>query len=314
MTIVPKFISIVGQTSTGKTEKALNLAEIWSKKNQQPVVIISADSKQVYQDLTILSGADVPANFRKTNNSNFTYQFFEHPTLPITLHGTSMLSGNEEWSVGHFHHLVKELINFYPQALFIMVGGTGLYHQQIYNPAETLHIKPNEQLRESLAIKTIGELQAILSNKNLNKLEEMNNSDKNNPRRLIRAIEVADAVITPSHYEKIEPLIQIGLTTNNIEKKINQRITKRLDQGVIKEVKNFDHQHQEQNLQAKATLGYQEIINFINQEISQEKLIELWSLAETQYAKRQMTWWKKQENVQWFDSEKINLAYILESL
>jgi tRNA dimethylallyltransferase len=309
-----KFISIVGQTATGKTAKAFALAELWTNKYHQPVVVISADSKQVYQELTILSGADIPNSFVKKSNSDLTYHFFAHPTLPITLHGTSIINSHEEWSVGHFHHLVKELTNFYPQALFIMVGGTGLYHQQIYNPAETLHIKPNEQLRESLAEKNIGELQAILNNKNTNKLEEMNNSDKNNPRRLVRAIEVADAVITPSHYEKIEPLIQIGLATDNVEEKIQQRVLKRLDQDVVNEIKALETKLENKASLAKSTLGYKEVLQFINQEIDQEKLVELWTLAEVQYAKRQMTWWKKQENITWTNTQKINLKLILDIL
>ncbi|MFZ5437454.1 MAG: tRNA (adenosine(37)-N6)-dimethylallyltransferase [Patescibacteria group bacterium] len=310
----PKFISIVGQTATGKTAKAFALAKLWYQKYHQEVVVISADSKQVFTELTILSGADVPKDFKKKSNENIPYSFFINPDLPISLHGTNNLNGNQEWSVGHFHNLVKKLIENYPKSLFIVVGGTGLYHQQIYHPAETLHVKPNQELREALANNTLAELQVILENRNPEKLANMNNSDRNNPRRLVRAIETIAAEIEPSHYPQIEPLLQIGLTTTNIEEKIRQRVLKRLEQGVIEEVKNFETKYQEPNLQAKATLGYQEILKFINQEINDKQLIEHWTLSETQYAKRQTTWWKKRENIQWSEANKLELAEVISKL
>jgi tRNA dimethylallyltransferase len=315
MTNKPLFISIVGQTATGKTDKAFSLAEIFCKNNpDKEVIVISADSKQVFEDLSILSGADVPKNFKKEINDKYSYPFFSHPNLPIYLHGTSFLSGDQDWSVGHFHNLVKKLIINHPKALFIMVGGTGLYHQQIYHPATTLHIKPNHKLRESLEQKTLVEIQAILENKNLDKYEGMNNSDKNNPRRLIRAIEVTDAKVKPSHYPQVEPICKIGLTTNNIEEKINHRVKKRLNQGVIEEIKNFEKKYPMDTPQTKSTLGYQEILNYINKEISEEELISLWTLSEIQYSKRQNTWWKKREGVEWLNANEVKLENILNKL
>lgn len=310
----PKFISIVGQTATGKTAKAFALAKLWYQKYHHEVVVISADSKQVFTELAILSGADIPNNFKKKNKKNLPYPFFINPNLPIFLHGANCLNGNQEWSVGHFHNLVKKLIENQPESLFIIVGGTGLYHQQIYHPAETLHVKPNQELREALMNNTLAELQVVLENKNPEKLANMNNSDRNNPRRLIRAIETAAVTIEPSHYPQIKPLLQIGLTTTNVEEKIRQRVLKRLEQGVIEEVKNFEAEYRGSNLQAKTTLGYQEILKFINQEISDKQLIEHWTLAETQYAKRQTTWWKKREGIEWFEANKLELTEILNKL
>jgi tRNA dimethylallyltransferase len=304
----PKFISIVGQTATGKTDKAFLLAELWCKKDKEnKAVAISADSKQVYKDLKILSGADVPDGFVKKEN------YFSHPALPIILHGTSNVSGNEEWSVGHFYRLVKELIRKDDdKTLFIVVGGTGLYHQQIYNPSETLSIKPDFKLRKKLENKTVEELQEILEKENKEKLSSMNNSDRNNPRRLIRAIEVGlNKKIIKNN---ISPLIQIGLTTNDVEEKIKQRVLKRLEQGVVEEVKEFEKKYPNKKLQSKATLGYQEIIKFINQEITKEELVDLWTLAESQYARRQNTWWKKINNVEWFEASEISIENILKTI
>jgi len=190
-----------------------------------------------------------------------------------------------------------------------MVGGTGLYHQQAYKPSETLNVKPDFELRKSLEDKTVEELQNILIEKNKDRLLSMNNSDKNNPRRLIRAIEVG--IMKTNNQDNISPIIQVGLTTENVDEKIRQRVIKRLEQGVIEEVKEFEKKYPNNKLQSKATLGYQEIIKFINQKISKEELIDLWTLSESQYARRQNTWWKKINNIEWFEASKISIENIL---
>jgi len=305
----PQIISVVGQTATGKTDKSFLLSELWCKKDEEnKAIVISADSKQVYSELKILSGADIPDDFVKKDNH------YLHPTLPISLYGISNINGREDWSVGHFYRLVKELIekNQDKKTLFIMVGGTGLYHQQVYKPSETLSIKPDFKLRKGLEDKTVEELQNILIEKNKNKLLSMNNSDKNNPRRLIRAIEVGTIKMNEQDY--IFPTMQIGLTTKDVEGKINTRVLKRLEQGVIEEVKKFEKKYPDNKLRSKATLGYQEILKFINQEISKEELIELWTLSESQYARRQNTWWKKIDNVEWFKADEISIENIINKL
>jgi tRNA dimethylallyltransferase len=355
-----QFISIIGQTATGKTDKAFELAELWCKKNPEAkVTVISADSKQVYKELAILTGADVPESFilnktkKEKNNSSFEknnktsnntqnleYPFFSHPTLSISLHGTSILTGNQDWSVGNFHKLTTKLVKNSPTDLFIMVGGTGLYHQQIYSPAETMGVPPNLELRKKLEEKNLEELQEILKIKNSEKLTPMNNSDKNNPRRLIRAIEIANSTQEFKEIEKnsdnknnstafarsnpkTKPLLQLGLTTTDIEEKIHQRVLKRLEQGVVEEVLEFekkypnldkDNSDNKPNIIAKSALGYKEIILFIKKEISEEQLIKLWTTAELQYAKRQTTWWKKRSGVEWVDTASISIPEIIANI
>ncbi|NCN44984.1 MAG: hypothetical protein COU63_00180 [Candidatus Pacebacteria bacterium CG10_big_fil_rev_8_21_14_0_10_36_11] len=314
----PLFISLVGQTATGKTEKALSLA---NKLHQQfpnyKIALISADSKQVFSELAILTGADIPKNWLKKKNDSLTYQYFAHQKLPITLHGTSILTGDKEWSVGHFHNLVINLVANLTETIFIIVGGTGLYHQQIYQPAATLHQQPNEKLRTELETKTLEELQNQLIESDPNKLIAMNNSDLNNPRRLIRAIEIS---LSPkdnpknNNIKKIIPTIQIGLTTENLEEKIALRVKKRIEQQVIEEIKNFEKNYSTENLIAKASLGYQEINQYLKNEIDQEKMIELWTTSEIQYARRQMTWWKKQTQITWQTAEEFSIELIINKI
>lgn len=312
----PFCISLVGQTATGKTAHALRIAENWLEKNpQKKVCLISADSKQVFAELPILTGADIPTDYQQTSRSETLYPFLRHNSLNIEIHGVSCVSGNQEWSVGHFYRLVENLVHTQPESFFIVVGGTGLYHQQIFNPAETLFITPNEILRAELEQLPLEQLQEKLKEENEEKWSAMNHSDQNNPRRLIRAIEVERAKNEEdAPFEKklplLEPAHQIGLTGKDVETKIHERVLKRLEQGVLEEVKNFEEKYPEPNLIAKSALGYQEILQFLAGSIQKEALISLWTTAEIHYSKRQTTWWKKQKSVEWYPTETFSLEKV----
>lgn len=312
----PFCISLVGQTATGKTAHALRIAENWLEKNpKKKVCLISADSKQVFAELPILTGADIPTNYQQISNSETLYPFLRHNSLNIEIHGVGCVPGNQEWSVGHFYRLVENLVQTQPESFFILVGGTGLYHQQIFNPAETLFITPNEPLRTELEQLSLETLQEKLKKENKEKWSAMNHSDQKNPRRLIRAIEIEAAKNTQdSSFEKqlplLEPTHQIGLTGSDVETKIQTRVMKRLEQGVIEEVRKFEEKYPEPNLIAKSALGYQEILQFLAGSIQKEELITLWTTAEIQYSKRQTTWWKKQKSVEWYPTETFSLEKV----
>ncbi len=117
-----------------------------------------------------------------------------------------------------------------------------------------------------------------------------------------------------SSFEKntplLEPAHQIGLMGSDVETKIKERVLKRLEQGVVKEIENFEEKYPEPNLMAKSALGYQEILQFLAGSIQKDELIALWTLAEIQYSKRQTTWWKKQKSVEWYPTETFSLIKI----
>lgn len=304
-----QIISIVGATATGKTTTALALAEkLLSLKLVKVVHLLSADSRQVYRGLENLTGADLPNDFVTSKSSLFNYPYFTNPTKNIFLHGVSVIATNEEWSVAHFQKLFIEIKSQLKDDEFLMVvGGTGFYQQQITNTAETIGVPQNLGLREKLAKLSVKELQKQLKNLNKEKLENMNNSDLNNPRRLVRAIEIAlhkmeQPVATKQTNIQTSKIFYLKLPKKVRETKIKQRVINRFALAKVE----VEQQLQNKKISALATTctGFMELAKFIHGEIHYLTCVTKWQLAEIQYAKRQDTWWKKRNDLIKIDTEK----------
>lgn len=287
-------ISIVGPTAVGKTSFALQAAEaLITQKKYTGVDLISADSRQVYKGLEIVSGADLPENLPSE----------------IRIHGVSMIAPDQEWSVSHFQQYAQPIINksLANNRLSIIVGGTGLYHDRLFETDPQLHIGPNEEVRTKAKKMSVEKLQAWLHELNAEKLAEMNNSDRNNPRRLVRAIEIAVATLNsklPS-FEKSANHTYVGLQDDlaNIEHKIALRVTDRFEHGALEEVKGLVKKYSDWSLPAFSATGVKEVASYLNKETSREECLKAWTLREFQYAKRQLTWYR-QKPVQWFEISK----------
>lgn len=306
--------SVVGQTATGKTKRALELAELLLVKQRATEVwLVSADSKQVFQGLEVLSGADIPAGFAP-QRTTLPLPFFANAPNTIQLHGVACVAGDAEWSVAHFQRLFAELHNVATtDTAVIVVGGTGLYHQQLFAPADTLFIPPNEALRGQLQRESVSALQKAVRQSWPERWQAMSYSDRYNPRRLIRAIEVslsaANTQTPKTQHQK--PHTQFGLQLSNEELRHNiaARIDRRIEQGAIQEVGAFELQYPDRAVQAKYTLGYNEILEYLLQRLSLDELKTAWATAEYQYAKQQHTWWKKQLEVKWQEADTpLNIA------
>ncbi|HEX7017325.1 MAG TPA: tRNA (adenosine(37)-N6)-dimethylallyltransferase MiaA [Patescibacteria group bacterium] len=293
-----KILSIVGPTATGKTSFALWLAEkLVTDQRVAGVDLISADSRQVYQELPIISGADIPMDL--------------HPKIKI--YGVAIIGVEDDWSVAHFRQFALPLIekSLAEGRLPIIVGGTGLYHRHLFNPELDDQPGPDLQLRKELADKSVVELQTVLGQLSPSRLEAMNDSDRHNPRRLVRAIEQArhdgDRPTTnidtiPVDFEQLT----IGLTDTleNIEQKIKLRVEERWQQGAIEEVKNLKEKAIS-DFPALTSTGVKEILQYLDGQLTEEQTKTAWALREFQYAKRQLTWWKKEPEIHWYDvSEK----------
>lgn len=315
-----KIISIVGPTGVGKTSWALKLTD-WLldlfAENQLPRVgvdLISADSRQVYRDLKIISGADVPVDFVENSSLEPTEHYFAQGK--ISLYGLSMLPYSAEWSVSHFRDFAQQVIanSLSQNRLPIVIGGTGLYHEHLFNPSPILDVRPNLKLRQELCADTVPQLQQYLQKLAPTQLEKMNHSDVNNPTRLTRAIELAlwqsKPRVVPNlalvREKKLPELRQltIGLSDDleKIKAKIAERVAERFAHGAMREVEKLADSMQEigPNKQLLSATGVREMQAYLNGEVEGSEMLAQWSLREFQYAKRQLTWWKKRQNVHWF--------------
>lgn len=302
-----KVISIVGPTAVGKTEFALSLArQAIEHQKYSGVDLISADSRQVYKDLEVVSGADVPQDLPKE----------------ITLHGVSIITPDQDWSVSHFQQYAQPIIDYALEnnRVPIVVGGTGLYHDRLFETDPQLHIGPNEEVRTKAESMSVEQLQQWLQEIDVEKFAAMNNSDQSNPRRLIRAIEVAldkTATRDPDARQarpEFAHHIYLGITDNldSIERRIQQRVMTRFEQGAIEEVQHLIEQYPDWSLPAFSATGVKELKQFLDGEITQDQCLAAWTLREFQYAKRQLTWWRA-KSVRWYDitdKNRYTSAYV----
>ncbi len=316
MLVSRPLLSIVGPTATGKTDRAFTEAEkILRDGKFTGVDIISVDSRQVYQGLEIISGADIPEKFSERVTENITIdgqptRFFTHGQ--ITLYGISIIKPDQLWSMADFQTYTLQVLeqSWDQSRLPILVGGTGLYHYHLFN--EKIGAKPgvNLELRSQLKKLSVPELQGRVQSLDAqlgsDVFNQLNQSDRANPRRLIRAIEVATSgarkagtgekngkknsvtTITPTTHQTL--FLSVNLTV--LEDRIRKRVAKRFAGGAVGEVEKL-LQFFDSGCPAASATGVPELSAYLRGELTAKECQALWTLREFQYAKRQLTWWKK---------------------
>ncbi len=319
-------LSIVGPTATGKTQFALRTAEVFA--DQFHVFdLISADSRQVFKQMEVGTGADIPAGFTSQileaeSGENFAFPFYKKDRVRI--HGVSITKPSQEWSVAQFREFSQKIIlaAWQENNLPILVGGTGLYHQHVLTADEQIEVPPNQLVRENVEQMSLANVQRWLKELNQSRYETMNNSDQHNPRRLIRGIEQELALQEirtkpqPKRLKNEETSVSnvqqlmIGLSDSieHISQRIEARIHARLGQGMLDEVQKLiaDYDEELWKLPAFSATGFKEVRAYMEDKLNYQQMQALWLRREVQYAKRQMTWWKKQHLVHWFDVSESN--------
>ena len=312
----PKIIVVLGQTASGKSEFAVKLA----KKFNPPVggEIISADSRQVYKGLDIGSGKITKKEMRG-----------------IRHHLLNIASPKRIFTVSQYQKLAKKALKDIIKRgkIPIICGGTGLYIDSIIYGIKFPEVPPNPKLRKKLEKRTTEELF-----KQLQKLDprRAQNIDKYNRRRLIRALEIILITNKPipnaiTNDSKISPynFLKIGIkkSPEELKKLIAKRLKKRIKIGMIKEVKNLRNPPTGGGLswQRLDDLGleYRYVSRFLRQraqiyadltltnaekkkmvEKIKKEMVDLILKESWQYAKRQMTWFKKNGQIRWIKNEK----------
>ena len=278
----PKIIVIAGTTSSGKSDLAVQIAKKFDGE------VISADSRQVYRDLDIGTGKITVSEMKG-----------------VPHHMLDVASSRRAFTAAQFkkkgEKALKDIIK--RGKLPIIAGGTGFYIDALLGGSILPEVPPNPKLRTQLEKKSAPELFAELKKLDPRRAEEI---DPHNPRRLVRAIEIASALGSVPHLEPRVPneydVLWIGLELDKdtLIEKIDKRNEKMFDLGLVEEVKKL----REQNITWKRidALGfeYKYVAEFIRGKMSKEEALEKMNTETWHYAKRQINWFRKNENIKWF--------------
>lgn len=282
-----KLLIVCGPTATGKTDLGISISKKFKGE------IVSADSRQVYREMDILTGNDAPKN-----------------SIPVWL--LDIVPPDYDFNVSDYFQLAKTVIEDIRRRdkLPVVVGGTGFYINSLLKTYDTVNIPLNESLRKELYLLDLEKLRQRLKDLDRKKINSMNNSDINNPRRLIRAIEVAVWKNNPlNKVKKSSPLISdsillIGLTGSkkDIHKNIERRVNKRIKEGAVTEVKKILEKYKDREMISTAATGYKELGSYIKGECTLTEAVKLWITREQHYANRQLVWFKKMKDIHWYDA------------
>lgn len=309
-----KLLVICGPTATGKTSLALSLAKKFNGE------IVSSDSRQVYKEMDIGTGKDIPVGFEFRSSNleikDFNIGYFADGL--IRLWGYDLVEPNEEFSVNHYVKIAEKAIEdiWRRNKLPILVGGTGLYIRGVVDGIPSISVPKDEKLRIFLKRKGRHELLDILMKLDPVKVALMNNSDLNNPRRLIRAIEVAqsndkNATMIRTIVAK-SAILFIGLNTSKaiLFRRIEKRVQRRIKKGIENEIGKLLQKGISWENQSMQSIGYRQWENYFkslkgfDQDVcvaEKQEAINKWIQEEKKYTKRQFTWFRKQKGIVWFN-------------
>lgn len=290
--MIPKYdlLVITGPTASGKTSLAVHIASRLGGE------IVSADSRQVYKGMDIGTGKDYkdyyvdgqafPCHLIDIAEPGYKYNVFEYQRDFIKV----------------YDDLKKR--NVYP----VVCGGSGMYADSIIRGYRMLEVPPDSGLRVELEKKSMAELTEILSSyKNLH-----NTTDLDTKKRIIRAIEIEHFTKTKSENDSDFPVLNslvIGIINDREtrRKRITDRLHRRLESGMVEEVRNLLDKGISKETLIFYGLEYKYITHFLSGEINYDKMVKDLETAIHRFAKRQMTWFRSMERrgvkIHWIEGE-----------
>ena len=284
---IPPIIIVVGPTASGKTALAVELARRLGGE------VISADSRQVYRGLDIGTGKVTKREMRAVL----------HHCLDIAK--PSRAFSVTQWRT-HAQKAIGDIAS--RDKVPIIAGGTGFYIDALVYGIDFPAVKPNTALRKTLGKKAPEELLAILKKLDPARAKTI---EQKNPRRLIRAIEIATALgKVPALSEKkaLYDVTWIGINPEErvLEEKIHTRLIARMRQGMVAEVKNLHTPSVGRGLSWNRLdalgLEYRYLSKYLQGMLTKEEMLVELERAICQYAHRQMTWFKRNKEIRWFTS------------
>lgn len=278
-------IPVVGPTAIGKTAVAIKLAKHFSSE------IVSADSRQFYKEMHI--GTAVPS---------------KEELAEVKHHFIQQLSVKQNYSVGDFEKDALRKLDrlFKTHSHIFLVGGSGLYVDAVTKGLDYFpQVSPNirKELNEICKEKGLEELVAELKSKDPDFAKK---ADLQNPQRVIRALEICRGTGKSFSYYRNKPKparsfssVKIGLTAPRelIYERIEKRLDKMLEEGLLQEAEKM-YPHKDKN--ALNTVGYKELFLYLDGKISLENAVEEIKKNTRRFAKRQLTWFRKDKEIKWF--------------
>lgn len=291
-------IIITGPTGIGKTELSLELAKKYKGE------IISCDSMQIYKKLNI-GTAKIDLN-----------------ETSIPHHMIDIVEPSDNFTVADFKNSAKKIIIDINKrgGLPFLVGGTGLYINSLVYNLDFTETEPDYDYREKLRSLLEKEGSEFLYKKLKEKDKSMAEKiHQNNGQRIIRALEILKSGKKKGDNFREENkdynLIYLGLNMDRAKlyEKINQRVDKMVDLGLVDEVKNLLDDGLDKNSQSLKAIGYKEVISYIDGDIDFDEMVDLIKKNSRHYAKRQLTWFRRDDRIKWFDRESDRLLSDIES-
>lgn len=301
-----QLLVILGPTATSKTDLALSLAKKFNGE------LISADSRQVYKGLDIGTGK-IPGKFKNLKMENGRWI-----VNGILIYLYDVINPKKQYTVYDFVKDATDVINKISSEnkLPIIVGGTGLYIRAFIDGLPNLGIPTDLALRKKLEKLSLAALQQRLQEISIKRWELMNISDRQNPRRLIRAIEIASGPKASSFKFKKFNILKIGLTTSRdvLYKRIDERVVKRINCGMIDEAKKLHEAGLSFKRMRQLGLEYGVLADFLEKRITKDELIKILQGKIHSFARHQLTWFKKEKVTDWFDITEKNYMNKVENL
>lgn len=321
----PKLIAIVGPTASGKSELAVKLAKKFSGE------IISADSRQVYRELDIGTGKVVGRwiKLKAPRPSRGEAGGEQKSTLVPSLGRKKLKTETQNLKVFAYKSVIHHCIDFVPPSksfsaaefkkcaeaaiqdiadqgkLPILVGGTGFWIDTVAHNLNIPTVPPNPNLRKKLTTKTAAELVAILKKLDPARAKTV---EPKNPRRLIRAIEIARALgfVPKLKKRKAYNVLWLGLKSpqQTLHRNIKRRVRKMLDCGLAAETKKLLHHRLTKKRISELGFEYRSALLFLEKKVSRRHLEKALVRDTLKYARRQAVWFKRNRAIHWLATKK----------
>jgi len=296
---LPKGIVILGPTASGKTDWSLRLA------HKHKGEIISADSRQIYKKMDIGTAKEI-GDWQWHVSFNGLRRTYHVEGVPH--HLLDFLDPGKRFSAAEFRDRAVKYMKMAHKhkRLPIVAGGTGLYISTLVDNFRIPRIPPNKKLRKSLEEKDLEELMELLHT-----LDEKTakNIDKKNKRRIVRALEVCIMTGEPfsEQQKKGDPVfdfLQIGIkiSKEKLDERINLRVDQMIENGLIEEIEGLLKQKYSWELPSMSGIGYRQFKDYFDGNISLEEAVEALKRDTRRFARRQMTWFKRDKRIQWVET------------